>query len=76
MEAMIILSKEETNSKVKKLEKEILQIFQEFNVAPQGGAAVELSFMVDMNGKDLKKVAKIIEERAKPLGFECEVLEQ
>ena len=76
MEAMIVLSKEETNSKIKKIEKELLQIFQEFNVVPQGGAATEMSFMVNMEEKELKKVSKIIGERAKPLGFEMEVLKQ
>jgi hypothetical protein len=76
MEAMIVLSKEETNSKTKKLEKEILQIFQEFNVVPQGGAATEISFMVNMEEKDLKKITKIISERAKPHGFDVEVLKQ
>ena len=76
MEAMIVLSKEETNPKVKKLEKEILQIFQEFNSVPQGGAATEISFLVDMSEADLKKMTKIITERAKPLGFEVELIKQ
>lgn len=73
---MIVLSKEETNTKIKKLEKEILQIFEEFNATPQGGAATEISFVVDMNEADLKKVTKIITERAKPLGFEVELIKQ
>ncbi|PIU61496.1 hypothetical protein COX58_01770 [archaeon CG_4_10_14_0_2_um_filter_Archaea_38_6] len=76
MEAMIVLSKEETNSKIKKLEKELLAIFQEFNVIPQEGIATEMSFMVDMPENDLKKITKIIEERAKPHGFELEVIKQ
>ncbi|MBN1923602.1 MAG: hypothetical protein JW791_02465 [Nanoarchaeota archaeon] len=76
MEAMIVLSKEETNTKVKKLEKTLLQIFEEFSVVPQGGAATEISFMVDMNEADLKKITKIIEERAKPEGFDVEVIKQ
>ena len=76
MEAMIILSKEENSPKVKKLEKTLLQIFEEFNVVPQGGAAVEISFLVDMPEAELKKITKIIEERAKPEGFEVEVIKQ
>lgn len=76
MEAMIVLSKEETSSKLKKLEKTIIQIFQEFNVTPTGGIATEMSFMVDMNEADLKKVVKIIEGFAQKAGFQVEVLKQ
>ncbi|MDD2678333.1 MAG: hypothetical protein PHT91_01535 [Candidatus Nanoarchaeia archaeon] len=76
MKAMIILSKEESNSKVKKLEKTVLQILEEFNVVANGGSAVELSFEVDMPPADLKKAVKSIEGFAKKDGFEVEVLEE
>jgi hypothetical protein len=76
MKAMIILSKEETNSKIKKLEKNVLQILEEFNVVANGGAAIELSFEVDMPDADLKKAAKSIEGFAKTDGFAVEVIEE
>jgi len=76
VEAMIVLSKEETSSKVKKLEKTILQIFEEFNVVPQGGSAVELSFIVDMPPEDLKKVVEGIKLYSEKDGFDIEVIEQ
>ena len=76
MEAMIVLSKEETNAKVKKLEKTILQIFEEYNTVANGGAATELSFMVDMSEDDLKKVTKAITPFAEKEGFEVEVIKQ
>ena len=76
VEAMIVLSKEETSSKIKKLEKTIIQLFQEFNVVPQGGAATEISFMVDMSEADLKKAAKAIEPYAKKDGFEVEIVKE
>lgn len=76
MKAMIILSKEETNSKVKKLEKNVLSILEEFNVVANGGSAIELSFEVDMPDSDLKKAVKSIESYAKPDGFDVEVIEE
>ena len=74
VEAMIVLSKEETSSKVKKLEQTAIQIFQEFNVVPQGGAATELSFMVDMSEADLKKAAEAIKPYAEKAGFQVEIV--
>lgn len=76
MKAMIILSKEETNSKIKKLEKTVLEILEEFNVVANGGAATELSFEVEMPDADLKKAVKSIESFAKKDGFVVEVLEE
>jgi hypothetical protein len=76
MKAMIILSKEETNSKIKKLEKSVLQILEEFNVVANGGSAIELSFEVDMPDADLKKAVKSIEGFAKTDGFAVEVIEE
>ncbi|MDD4353725.1 MAG: hypothetical protein PHN56_04680 [Candidatus Nanoarchaeia archaeon] len=76
MKAMIILSKEETNSKVKKLEKNIIQILEEYNVLANGGSAIELSFEVDMPDADFKKALKSIESFAKDDGFNVEVIEE
>jgi hypothetical protein len=76
MKAMIILSKEETNSKVKKLEKNVIQILEEFNVVANGGAAIELSFEIEMPDADFKKALKSIESFAKTDGFTVEVIEE
>ncbi|MFA5303885.1 MAG: hypothetical protein WC393_05140 [Candidatus Nanoarchaeia archaeon] len=76
MKAMIILSKEETNSKIKKLEKNVIQILEEYNVVANGGSAVELSFEVDMPDSDFKKALKSIESFAKSDGFSVEVIEE
>jgi hypothetical protein len=76
MKAMIILSKEEKSSKVKKLEKNVIQILQEFNVVANGGSAIELSFEVEMPDKDFKQAVKSIKSYAKSDGFTVEVLEE
>jgi hypothetical protein len=76
MEAMIVLSKEETSPKLKKLEKKILQVFEEHNKLANGGIATELSFMVDMDEKELKEVVKVIERFGKEEGFTTEVIQQ
>ena len=76
MKAMIILSKEETNAKIKKLEKNVIQILEEFNTVANGGVATELSFEVDMPDADLKKAVKSIESFAKTDGFSVEVIEE
>ena len=75
-ETMIILSKEEINSKVKKLEKTVLDIFAEFGATPQGGAALELSFIVNMDDANLKKAVKAITPFAEKQGFKVEVMKE
>jgi hypothetical protein len=76
MKAMIILSKEETNAKIKKLEKNVVQILEEFNVTANGGAATELCFDVEMPDAEFKKALKSIESFAKSDGFDVEVIEE
>ncbi|VVB74602.1 Uncharacterised protein [Candidatus Tiddalikarchaeum anstoanum] len=76
VEALIVLSKEEASPKLKKLEKKILQVFEEHNTLANGGLATELSFMVNMEEKDLKEVVKVIEKFGKEEGFETEVIKQ
>lgn len=71
---MIILSKEATSSKIKKLEKDTIEIIQEFGVVPQGGAATELSFMVDMSKEDLKKAKNAIKYYSDKAGFDIEII--
>ena len=74
VKAMIILSKEEKSSKVRKLEKDVIEIIQEFGVVPKGGSATELSFMVDMSKEDLKKAEEGIKYYSDKAGFDIEVI--
>ncbi len=73
---MIVLSKEETSPKVKKLEKKILQVLEEHNILANGGAATEVSFIVNMEEKELNQVVGVIEKFAKEAGFETEIIKQ
>lgn len=73
---MIILSKEETSKKVKKLEEKVVKLFNQFGLTPQGGAATEISFLVDIEKeKDYKTIIKKLEEYAEKAGYEVEVIE-
>ncbi len=76
MEVMIVFTKREKKKDLKKLEKEITKKIQEYNTEPLSEITTEMSFIIDIDEKNLEKLSKTLEKTAESNGFELEIIKK
>ncbi len=69
VKTLFTLYKDENNRKLKKIEKKIIEIFNQYNLRPQGGILLEMTFMADMDDETKSKILDAIKPIAEENGF-------